>query len=204
MSLAGSTATRSVLHAARRSASTSHGRGAASAAASFPSSISTLPRATATSIRHLSSSAAVLADDSGKSKGGLFKSLLHGSESAKEDGLTAQSHSKRVGRGKYIHEIQRHVVRPDKVEEYISLLADYYPKVAADSQFPCRLVGSWQVCIGDCETFCESKSLFFGKSKVISKRIISLITIRPHLGVRWLWRLRCLRCYAYRLQGERM
>ena len=95
------------------------------------------------------------ADASSKAKSGLLSSLLHGSASAKEDGLTAQSHSKRVGRGKYIHEIQRHVVRPDKVEEYISLLAQHYPKLAADESVPCRLIGSWQVHIGELETFCE-------------------------------------------------
>lgn len=112
-------------------------------------------------------SAPVLADTStdpsagvSKKNKGLFGSLLHGSDSAKEDGLTAQSHSARVGRGKYIHEIQRHVVRPEKVEEYIAMLAEYYPKVAADPSIPCRLIGSWQVHIGDLETFCESA---FGK-----------------------------------------
>lgn len=114
--------------------------------------------------RPFSSSAITLADEAaGKGKGGLFKSLLHGSQSAKEDGLTAQSHSTRVGRGKYIHEIQRHVVRPEKVDEYIALLANYYPKLAADQNVPCRLIGSWQVYIGECETFCKS-SMTFGTS----------------------------------------
>lgn len=105
--------------------------------------------------RGLSTTAVVSDDASSKAKSGLLSSLLHGSASAKEDGLTAQSHSKRVGRGKYIHEIQRHVVRPDKVEEYISLLAQHYPKLAADESVPCRLIGSWQVHIGELETFCE-------------------------------------------------
>lgn len=104
--------------------------------------------------RNLSTTCPTFADESGKNKG-LFKSLLHGSESAKQDGLTAQSHSKRVGRGKYIHEIQRHVVRPDKVDEYITLLGEYFPKLAADEGIPCRLIGSWQVHIGELETFCK-------------------------------------------------
>jgi hypothetical protein len=107
--------------------------------------------------RCLSTSIAVSAEDRPKNKG-LFSSLLHGSDSAKEDGLTAtaQSHSQQVGRGKYIHEIQRHVVRPDEVRDYIKLLAEYYPKLASDKEFPCRLIGSWQVSVGELETFCES------------------------------------------------
>jgi hypothetical protein len=110
-------------------------------------------------IRTFSTSRPIDADESTKRKG-LLKSLLHGSESAKQDGMTAnKSHSQRVGRGKYIHEIQRHVVRPEKVDEYIALLAEYYPKVAADQSIPCRLIGSWQVHIGDLETFCESSTL---------------------------------------------
>lgn len=52
---------------------------------------------------------AQLADDKKNApRQGLLKSLLHGSESAREDGMTSQSqsHSNTVGRGKYIHEIQ--------------------------------------------------------------------------------------------------
>lgn len=114
--------------------------------------------------RQVSSSTIVQSSDPKKNKG-LLGSLLHGSQSAKEDGLTAQSHSRRVGRGKYIHEIQRHVVRPDKVEEYLALLGEIYPKLAADESIPCRLVGSWQVHIGELETFCESGSKFGSADK---------------------------------------
>ena len=106
-------------------------------------------------IRTLSTSSPVNADEAPRNKG-LFKSILHGSESAKKDGpVASKSHSQTVARGKYIHEIQRHVVRPDKVDEYIALTREYYPALAADESVPCRLVGSWQVHIGDLETFCE-------------------------------------------------
>lgn len=104
--------------------------------------------------RNLSTSSPICAEEGTKQKG-LFKSLLHGSDSAKKDGMTAQSHSQQVGRGKYIHEIQRHVVRPDKVDDYVNLLADYYPRLAAEQSVPCRLVGSWQVSVGELETFCK-------------------------------------------------
>lgn len=97
---------------------------------------------------------ALNADD--KRSQGLFSSLLHGSESAREDGMTStgQSHSNTVGRGKYIHEIQRHVVRPDKLDEYKSLLAAHYPRIADDDKYPVRLVGSFEVQVGEMETFC--------------------------------------------------
>lgn len=41
-----------------------------------------------------------------KKKGSILKSILHGSDQAKSEGDTMQSHSTTVGRQKYIHEIQ--------------------------------------------------------------------------------------------------
>ncbi|KDN53100.1 NIPSNAP-domain-containing protein [Tilletiaria anomala UBC 951] len=89
-------------------------------------------------------------------KTGLLRSLLHGSESAKADGLTttAISHSTQVARGKYIHEIVRHSVRTDKAAEYRNVIAHYYPMISGQSNnFHSKLIGSWQVCVGDLETF---------------------------------------------------
>ncbi|PWN46696.1 NIPSNAP-domain-containing protein [Violaceomyces palustris] len=88
------------------------------------------------------------------SKQGILKSLLHGSPSAKAEGPTtfAQSHSQQVARGKYIHEIQRQSVRPDKVEQYRQLIGEYFPKLASQG-LPVRLTGSWEVTVGDLETF---------------------------------------------------
>ncbi|EPQ30458.1 uncharacterized protein PFL1_01984 [Pseudozyma flocculosa PF-1] len=85
-------------------------------------------------------------------KQGILKSLLHGSEKAKAEGVTAQSHSAQVARGKYIHEIQRQSVAPEKVDEYKALLADFFPKLA-NKGLPMRLTGSWEVTVGDLETF---------------------------------------------------
>jgi hypothetical protein len=92
-------------------------------------------------------------DAANAKKQGLLASLLHGSERARQDGMTAQSHSTTVGRGKYIHEIQRHVVRSKKVEEYKSILAEYYPRFSSDKEINARLVGSFEVQIGELETF---------------------------------------------------
>ncbi|PWN45094.1 NIPSNAP-domain-containing protein [Ceraceosorus guamensis] len=84
---------------------------------------------------------------------GLFKSLLHGSDTARGEGMTAQSHSTAVGRNKYVHEISRVAVQPAHVEEYKKVLAEHLPKIASDPSLGARLVGAWEVVVGDLETF---------------------------------------------------
>ncbi|CAO1619110.1 unnamed protein product [Parajaminaea phylloscopi] len=86
-------------------------------------------------------------------KQGLLNSLLRGSESARAEGITTESHSSTVARGKYIHEIARHDVKPECVEQYKEVLAQYYPKIYSDPQFQASLTGSWEVTVGDMETF---------------------------------------------------
>ncbi|KAK0550954.1 hypothetical protein OC846_002652 [Tilletia horrida] len=90
--------------------------------------------------------------DGSESQQGLLSSLLHGSEKAKKEGLT-MSHSSAVSRGKFVHEIIRHEVKPDCTAAYKAVLAEYYPKLGSDSRFSLRLVGSWEVFIGDLDTF---------------------------------------------------
>ncbi|KIS65992.1 uncharacterized protein UMAG_06082 [Mycosarcoma maydis] len=85
-------------------------------------------------------------------KQSLLKSLLHGSDKAKAEGVTTQSHSMQVARGKYIHEIQRQSVSPAHASEYRTLIAEYFPKLA-EKGLPMRLTGSWEVIVGDLETF---------------------------------------------------
>ncbi|KAJ1020273.1 hypothetical protein NDA18_005870 [Ustilago nuda] len=91
-------------------------------------------------------------DGSPQPKQSLLKSLLHGSEKAKAEGVTTQSHSNQVARGKYIHEIQRQSVSPAHAEEYCTLIREYLPKLA-EKGLPMRLTGSWEVIVGDLETF---------------------------------------------------
>lgn len=105
----------------------------------------------------LSASRSVAAADSSSSSSegsgqGLLSSLLHGSDKARQEGLT-QSHSTSVSRGKYVHEIIRHEVKPEFVEQYKAALSKFYPKLAADPQYALRLVGSWEVHVGDLDTF---------------------------------------------------
>lgn len=69
-----------------------------------------------------------------------------------------QSFSKVLARGKYVHSIVFHQVKPEKVAEYTELVGRWYPKMAADSKMNVHLVGSWRTEVGDCDTFGESRS----------------------------------------------
>lgn len=64
-----------------------------------------------------------------------------------------RSFSQVLARGKYVHSIVFHQVKPDKVEEYNELVGGWYPKVAADPANKVHLVGSWRTEVGDCDTF---------------------------------------------------
>ncbi|KAK4695692.1 hypothetical protein P7C70_g8505, partial [Phenoliferia sp. Uapishka_3] len=80
--------------------------------------------------------------------------ILHGSPAAKEEGEAAQKqHSKLVGRGKFVHEFQKHSVLPQHVEQYKKLIADYYAGINKSPDFDTRLVGSFEVIVGEVDTF---------------------------------------------------
>lgn len=69
------------------------------------------------------------------------------------------SFSQVLARGKYVHSIVFHEVKPDKVEEYIQLTGEFYPKMANTPENKVHLVGSWRTEVGDCDTF-GRKSLY--------------------------------------------
>lgn len=58
-----------------------------------------------------------------------------------------------LARGKYVHSIVTHQVKPDKVDEYVELIGDWYPKMAENPDNKVNLVGSWRTEVGDCDTF---------------------------------------------------
>lgn len=64
-----------------------------------------------------------------------------------------QSFSQVLARGKYVHSIVFHEVKPDKVDEYVELVGGWYPKLAAMPENKVHLVGSWRTEVGDCDTF---------------------------------------------------
>lgn len=87
-------------------------------------------------------------------KGGIVKSILYGSEKGqKEEREMEQSYGKVLARGKYVHAIEFHHVKPEKVAEYVKLVGDVYPDIAGRKENNCHLVGSWKTEIGDFETF---------------------------------------------------
>jgi hypothetical protein len=53
----------------------------------------------------------------------LFKSFMYGTEKGQElQREMEQSYSKVLARGKYVHKMNQHHVRPDKINEYIALM----------------------------------------------------------------------------------
>jgi hypothetical protein len=69
------------------------------------------------------------------------------------DAEIERSFSQALARGKYVHSIVTHEVKPDKVDEYVELVGSWYPKVAEDPNNHVHLVGSWRTEVGDCDTF---------------------------------------------------
>ena len=89
----------------------------------------------------------------GKRKGAL-SSLIYGTaEGQQMDQEIEKSFSQVLARGKYVHSIVFHEVKPDKVDEYVELVGQWYPKVASMPENKVHLVGSWRTEVGDCDTF---------------------------------------------------
>ncbi|KAF3901773.1 hypothetical protein AA313_de0203861 [Arthrobotrys entomopaga] len=86
--------------------------------------------------------------------GGVFSKLLHGSSEAQQDTFQIQeSYSKVLARGKYVHELVFHRIRPDKIDEYVELIGSEYPRIANDPNSGVKLVGSWYTEIGEGDVF---------------------------------------------------
>jgi hypothetical protein len=95
--------------------------------------------------------------ESGKKKSGALSSLIYGTPEGRElDKDMERSFSQVLARGKYVHSIVFHDVKPDKVEEYTELIGKWYPKMAAVPENKVHLVGSWRTEVGDCNTFGKS------------------------------------------------
>lgn len=101
----------------------------------------------------------------GNEKKGKLSSLIYGTPEGREmEKEIEQSFSQVLARGKYVHSIVFHEVKPDKVDEYVKLVGEWYPKMAGMEQNKVHLVGSWRTEVGDCDTFgkllfsCPSKS----------------------------------------------
>lgn len=60
-----------------------------------------------------------------------------------------------------------HRVKPEKVEEYIKLMSTHYPRIANDPQNEVHLCGSWEMVVGDLDTFGKQFYIFL-KSNLLN------------------------------------
>ncbi len=91
---------------------------------------------------------------SSKKKGGALSNLIYGTvEGQQMDKEMERSFSQVLARGKYVHSIVFHEVKPDKVDEYVELVGSWYPRMASMPENKVNLVGSWRSEVGDVDTF---------------------------------------------------
>ncbi|KAK4495493.1 hypothetical protein PRZ48_013825 [Zasmidium cellare] len=89
-----------------------------------------------------------------KKASGRLSSLIYGTEEGREmDREIERSFSQVLARGKYVHSVVFHEVKPDKVDEYVELVGSWYPRMASMPENKVHLVGSWRTEVGDCDTF---------------------------------------------------
>ncbi|KAK4169750.1 hypothetical protein QBC43DRAFT_351834 [Cladorrhinum sp. PSN259] len=85
---------------------------------------------------------------------GPLTNLIYGTKEGREmDAQIEASFSQVLARGKYVHSIVFHDVKPKHVDEYVELVGSWYPKIAANPDNKVHLVGSWRTEVGDCDTF---------------------------------------------------
>lgn len=87
-------------------------------------------------------------------KQGPLTNLIYGTKEGREhDAQLEASFSQVLARGKYVHSIVFHEVKPEKVDEYVELVGNWYPRMASLPENKVHLVGSWRTEVGDCDTF---------------------------------------------------
>ncbi|RKP08138.1 hypothetical protein THASP1DRAFT_30055 [Thamnocephalis sphaerospora] len=83
----------------------------------------------------------------------LVTTLLHGAGATREGGSElediSETYSKVLARGKYVHELQWHKIKPECVDAYAKLVERHYPYIAAGEQQDVKLCGSWSTLIGE-------------------------------------------------------
>jgi hypothetical protein len=98
--------------------------------------------------------------DTSTKRSGALSSLIYGTPEGRNlDKEMERSFSQVLARGKYVHSIVFHDVKPDKVDDYVELVGNWYPRMANDPEKKVHLVGSWRTEVGDCETFGYTLSL---------------------------------------------
>ncbi|KAG0227783.1 hypothetical protein BGW41_003680 [Actinomortierella wolfii] len=82
---------------------------------------------------------------------GLVNTILHGSGSGPKM-QSQESWGVSLARGKYIHELQKHHVRPERFDDYVKLLSEEFPRIIKESNNRVRLTGSWTTEIGELDS----------------------------------------------------
>jgi len=78
-------------------------------------------------------------------KRGPLSSLIYGTKEGQHfDKDIERSFSQVLARGKYVHSVVFHDVKPDKVDEYVDLVGQWYPRMAGTEENRVNLVGSWR------------------------------------------------------------
>jgi hypothetical protein len=102
----------------------------------------------------VSGNAAKAAENEPSRRAGPLTNLIYGTKEGRElDAQIEASFSQVLARGKYMHSIVFHDVKPDCVEEYVDLVGKWYPRMAEIPENKVHLVGSWRTEVGDCDTF---------------------------------------------------
>lgn len=111
--------------------------------------------------------AAAAADKEPARKAGPLTNLIYGTKEGRElDAQIEASFSQVLARGKYVHSIIFHEVKPECVDEYVDLVGTWYPRMASMPENKVHLVGSWRTEVGDCDTFGElHPALFTGADR---------------------------------------
>lgn len=129
---------------------------------------------------------------------GPISSLIYGTrEGQQHDKDIERSFSEVLARGKYVHSIVFHEVKPDKVDEYVELVGEWYPKMAALEENRVHLVGSWRTQVGDNDTFGKFRRGY----AVGSVRTNGCVSASAHLGIpalHWIPRIASRNCQAPR------
>jgi len=133
------------------------------AKSSAPSSSSTTQYLDAMGLGSLSDAAGEAhrqKDEPSKKRSTGLSSFIYGTEEGREmDREIERSFSQVLARGKYVHSIVFHEVKPDKVDEYVELVGSWYPRMASMPENKVHLVGSWRTEVGDCDSFGKSRIL---------------------------------------------
>lgn len=79
-----------------------------------------------------------------------LETILHGDKSLPQAADVA--YSKILARGKYVHELQTHFVKPECLSDYIDLASKHYSRVKNDPRFDIDLLGSWTTEVGDLDS----------------------------------------------------